>query len=150
MSNVLGHVGAWAPRPEQVATAKLLDRMDVIREYHQKERAGMQERLELLHGGLTALKREGFAVDSLQPMGAIYLTARFALAGKRTKNGTVLRTNEEIRRYLLNAAGCAIVPFQAFGAQDDSGWFRMSIGAVSPDEIQAMFPRVRAALAALS
>jgi hypothetical protein len=26
MSNLLGHVGAWAPRAEQVATAKLLDR----------------------------------------------------------------------------------------------------------------------------
>jgi aspartate aminotransferase len=150
MSNVLGHVGAWAPRPEQVASAKLLDRIDVIREYHKKERAGMQQRLELLHGGLTALKREGFAVDSLQPMGAIYLTARFALAGRKTREGALLRTNEEIRRYLLNAAGCAIVPFQAFGAEDDGGWFRMSIGAVSPDEIREMFPRLRAALGAIN
>lgn len=149
MSNILGHVGAWAPRPEQVATAKLLDRLDVIRAYHGKELAGMQARLDLLHGGLLALKRDGFPVDALRPMGAIYLTARFALAGKRTKEGATLRTNEEIRRYLLNAAGCAIVPFQAFGAQDEGGWFRMSIGAVSPEEIREMFPRLRAALGAL-
>jgi aspartate aminotransferase len=149
MSNILGHVGAWAPRPEQVATAKLLDRGDVIRAYHADKKAGMQARLDALHQGLGELKRDGFAVDVLKPMGAIYLTARFALAGKQTPDGAVLKTNEEIRRYLLNAAGCAIVPFQAFGATDDSGWFRMSIGAVSLEDIREMFPRVREALAAL-
>ena len=150
MSNLLGHVGAWAPRPEQVATAKLLDRPDLIRAYHDTQRKAMQARLDALHGGMGALKREGFAVDSLKPMGAIYLTARFALAGQRTREGQLLRTNEEIRRYLLTTAGCAIVPFQAFGANEDDGWFRLSIGAVSLAEIDAMFPRVRAALAALS
>ena len=30
MSNILGHVGAWAPRPEQVATANLLKNDDVV------------------------------------------------------------------------------------------------------------------------
>jgi aspartate aminotransferase len=150
MSNILGHVGAWAPRPEQIATAKLLDRADVIRAYHAEKKAGMQARLDALHQGLGELKRGGFPVDALKPMGAIYLTARFALMGRKTKDGAVLRTNEEIRRYLLNAAGCAIVPFQAFGSPDDSGWFRMSIGAVSLEEIREMFPRVRAALTALS
>ncbi len=150
MSNLLGHVGAWAPRPEQVAAAKLLDRADLIRAYHDVQKKAMQARLEALHAGMNALKRDGFAVDALQPIGAIYLTARFALAGQRTKEGQLLRTNEEIRRYLLAAAGCAIVPFQAFGARDEDGWFRLSIGAVSLAEIEAMFPRLRAALAALS
>jgi aspartate aminotransferase len=150
MSNILGHVGAWAPRPEQIATAKLLDRPDVVRAYHQEQKAGMQARLDALHQGLNDLKRAGFAVDALKPMGAIYLTARFALSGKKTPDGAVLETNEEIRRYLLSAAGCAIVPFQAFGATDESGWFRMSIGAVSLEDIRAMFPRVRAALGALT
>jgi aspartate aminotransferase len=150
MSNLLGHVGAWAPRPEQVATAKLLDRPDVIRSYHDVAKKAMQARLDALYAGIGSLKRDGFAVDALKPMGAIYLTARFALAGQRTQDGQTLRTNEEIRRYLLAAAGCAIVPFQAFGAKEDDGWFRLSIGAVSIADIDAMFPRVRAALAALS
>jgi aspartate aminotransferase len=149
MSHLLGHVGAWAPRPEQIATAKLLDQPDAIAAYHEKTRREMQTRLDALHAGLTGLKQAGFPVDALRPMGAIYLTARFALAGKRTKEGATLRTNEEIRRYLLNAAGCALVPFQAFGMAEESGWFRMSIGAVSPADIDAMFPRVKAALAAL-
>lgn len=150
MSNLLGHVGAWAPRAEQVATAKLLDRPDVIRAYHDGTKKAMQARLDALFDGLRRLEQAGFAVAALRPMGAIYLTARFALMGKKTKDGATLRTNEEIRRYLLAAAGCAIVPFQAFGTSGDDGWFRMSIGAVSLAEIEAMFPRIRAALELLS
>jgi len=88
-------------------------------------------------------------VDALAPAGAIYLTARFALMGKTTPAGAKLATNEEIRRYLLEAAGCGLVPFQAFGSKSDDGWFRMSIGAVSLADIAAMFPRLEAALRAL-
>jgi aspartate aminotransferase len=39
------------------------------------------------------------------------------------------------------------VPFQAFGLREDSGWFRISVGAVSMEDIAASLPRVRAALA---
>ncbi|MSR47015.1 MAG: aminotransferase class I/II-fold pyridoxal phosphate-dependent enzyme [Planctomycetes bacterium] len=149
MSNILGHVGAWAPRAEQIATAKLLDRADVIRDFHAVSKQAEQARLDALFQGLTALKAAGLPVDALAPAGAIYLTARFALMGRKTPAGTKLTTNEEIRRYLLDAAGCGIVPFQAFGAKTDDGWFRMSIGAVSLADIAAMFPRVEAALQAL-
>ena len=43
----------------------------------------------------------------------------------------------------------AIVPFQAFGVRGESGWFRLSVGAVGEDEIRAALPRVRDALQAL-
>ena len=149
MSNILGHVGAWAPRAEQMATAKLLDRPDVIRDFHAVSKRAEQERLDALFAGMSALKAAGSPVDVLAPAGAIYLTARFALMGRTTPAGAKLSTNEEIRRYLLEAAGCGIVPFQAFGAIADDGWFRMSIGAVSLADIAAMFPRLEAALRAL-
>jgi aspartate aminotransferase len=57
-----------------------------------------------------------------------------------------LRTNEDIRQLLLQHAGLAIVPFQAFGLQEESGWFRLSVGAVSLADIAAMMPRLRALL----
>jgi aspartate aminotransferase len=79
-------------------------------------------------------------------MGAIYLSARFALNGRTTADGGSLRTNEDIRRYLLQHAGLAVVPFQAFGSRDESGWYRLSVGAVSMAEIDRMLPRLRAAL----
>jgi aspartate aminotransferase len=150
MSALLGHVGAWAPRPEQVATVGLLDDAAGIAAYHHRFLAAVKSRLELLHDGLQEMKSAGLAVESIPPMGAIYLTARFAPFGRRTPQGAELRTNEDVRRYLLDAAQFAIVPFQAFGVEGESGWFRLSVGAVGEDEIRAALPRVRRALQALA
>ena len=44
---------------------------------------------------------------------------------------------------LLQEAGLCVVPFQAFGVAEDSGWFRLSVGAVSMAEIEKVMPRVR-------
>jgi aspartate aminotransferase len=148
MASILGHVGAWAPRAEQVATARLLRDDGEIDAYHATMSEGVRARLDALHAGLARLREEGFPVDATVPMGAIYLTARFALHGSRGPGG-VLRTNEDVRRWLLEAAGLAVVPFQAFGMKEESGWFRLSVGAVSLREIEAMFGRLRAALQAL-
>jgi aspartate aminotransferase len=60
----------------------------------------------------------------------------------------VLRSNEDVRRYVLEAASIGLVPFQAFGARDDAGWFRLSVGAVSEADIEAALPRLAAALGA--
>jgi aspartate aminotransferase len=138
MADILGHVGAWAPKAEQVAMAAFLDDEAGIRDYHAKMRAGVRERLDALAKGFEALRAEGFPVEVIAPQGAIYLSVRVALPG---------HTNEATRKLLLDKAGFAVVPFQAFGLAGDSGWFRISVGAVSLADITAAFPRVRAALA---
>ena len=91
------------------------------------------------------MKADGLAVDAIAPQGAIYLSAHFDLFGK-TVQGVAVRTNEDIRKLLLQHAGLAVVPFQAFGLKEDSGWFRLSVGAVSRDDIAQAFPRMRAML----
>jgi aspartate aminotransferase len=149
MSSILGHVGAWAPRPEQVATAAFLEDGDAVDRFDEQMRAGVEERLGRLYDGMMSLKRDGFAVDAIKPMGAIYLSARFALRGKHTPDGAVLSCDEDARKYLLDRASLGIVPFQAFGCGNDDGWFRLSVGAVSVREIDEMFPRLRAALETL-
>ncbi|HLU39128.1 MAG TPA: aminotransferase class I/II-fold pyridoxal phosphate-dependent enzyme [Planctomycetota bacterium] len=146
MSAIVGHVGAWAPRAEQIATAELLDDTTAIGEYILPFRAGIQERLVRLHDGLEEMGRSGLPVEALPPMGAIYLTARIAPFGRRTPDGIALQTNEDIRRYLLEAAGVGVVPFQAFGCSGEDGWFRLSIGAVGLAEIDAALPRLAHAL----
>jgi aspartate aminotransferase len=150
MASILGHVGAWAPRAEQVATARMVEATDEITAYHREMKQGVEARLEALYAGLEHLRASGFPVRAITPMGAIYLSAQFALHGWRTPAGEVLATNEEIRQYLLGAAGLAVVPFQAFGMKEDTGWFRLSVGATSVDEIVAVFERLGAALDALS
>jgi aspartate aminotransferase len=57
-----------------------------------------------------------------------------------------LETNESIRKFLLRSAGLAAVQFQAFGSEEDDGWFRLSVGAVSVADIEALLPRLRTAL----
>jgi aspartate aminotransferase len=146
MSAVLGHVGAWAPRAEQVATATLLDDPAAIRAFQARFQPAVEARLDLLHQGFQALKAEGLPVESIPPMGAIYLTARVHPFGRRASEGAELQTNEDVRRFLLEAAGIAVVPFQAFGSRSDDGWFRLSVGAVSEAEIKAALPRLGAAL----
>jgi aspartate aminotransferase len=150
MSALLGHVGAWAPRAEQVATVAMLDDPGAIHEFLAGFRPAVHARLARLHDGFTAMKAEGLPVEALPPMGAIYLTVRIAPFGKRPPGGAPLETNEAVRAYLLEAAGLAVVPFQAFGMERDSGWFRLSVGAASESEIAAALPRVAAALRALA
>ena len=149
MSNILGHIGAWAPRAEQVATATFLLDDDAIDGYHANMISEMEARLNLLFNGIRELRDNGCAVDAIPPMGAIYLTARFDLIGRRGPKGKVFQTNEDIRKYLLEEAQLAVVPFQAFGSKEDTGWFRLSAGAVSIDEIEEMLPRLRRALEAV-
>jgi aspartate aminotransferase len=150
MSAVLGHVGAWAPRAEQFATVALLDDPAGIRQYEEVFQRELQERLDRLHRGLQAIKGEGLPVDSIPPMGAIYLTARIHPFGRRAPGGGELRTNDDVRQWLLEAAGIAVVPFQAFGSTEDDGWFRMSVGAVSLADVDTALPRLEAALRQLA
>jgi len=150
MSSILGHVGAWAPRAEQLATAKMLDDAADIGAYVSGLRQGIVSRLTALHTGFQSLKAQGLPVDSLSPEGAIYLTVQLAPFGKKTKDGSVLSTNEDVRRYLLDAAGVGIVPFQAFGYPEDNGWFRLSVGAVSLRDAEECVPRIGEALRALA
>src|SRR5450432_522970 len=138
MADILGHVGAWAPKAEQVAMAAFLDDEPAIAAYHTTMRARVRERLDALATGFRAMREGGLPVEVIEPQGAIYLSVRFALPG---------HTNEATRKKLLDQAGFAVVPFQAFGLAEDSGWFRVSVGAVSLAEIAAALPRVRAALA---
>lgn len=145
MADILGHVGAWAPKPEQVATAAFLGRTDEIRAFHARMKDELKERLDLLHAGFSEMRAAGLPVYVIEPQGAIYLSVKIGLVG-RSHRGTPLRTNEDVRTLLLRDAGFGVVPFQAFGLKEESGWFRMSVGSVSTDDIRAVLPRVRAVL----
>lgn len=146
MMDILGHIGAWAPKAEQVAVAALLDAPERTKDFEAELKTKLKARLDALYEGFSAMKREGFPVDAIVPQGAIYLSARFNLFGKNLR-GRTIASNEEIRQLLLEEAGVAVVPFQAFGLKEETGWFRLSVGAVSMEEIAAIFPRLRTLLA---
>ena len=143
MADILGHVGTWAPKPEQVATAALLGRADELRAFRARLADGVKERLDLLYAGFSAMRSAGLPVFAVEPQGAIYLSVKLGLVGRHVR-GATLRTNEDVRELILREAGFGIVPFQAFGLEEESGWFRISVGSVSVDDIRDALPRVRA------
>jgi aspartate aminotransferase len=143
--DVMGHVGAWAPRPEQIGAARLLRDGAAIDAYHGVMKKGIEDRLHALHDGFEAMRRDGYPVESIAPQGAIYLSARIDLIG-RSVGSRKLNTNEEIRRFLLAEASLAVVPFQAFGLKEETGWFRLSVGALPLADVEHLFPALRRAL----
>ncbi len=140
MSGFLGHVGAWAPRAEQIASAWLLDHPDVCATYHQTMRAGVEARLQTLYKGIQGMKARGLPVDAIEPQGGIYLSFYAGLIGRG------FDSNQAIASFLIDEAGVAVVPFQAFDLEENSGWFRMSVGAVGLSELDGALERIEAAL----
>jgi aspartate aminotransferase len=139
MRDILGHIGAWAPKAEQLAVATFLGQQDEIAAFHGEMIRELRLRLDALYDGFTAMKRDGLPVHAIEPQGAIYLSVQFDLIDR-------FGTNEAIRKFLLEEAGFAVVPFQAFGLKREDGWFRLSAGAVSLRDVEEGLARVRAAL----
>ena len=136
---LIGHMGAWPARPIQKAAAKLYSKPELLDSYFDELDGKIEERMVMLQNGLDELYDYG--VEYVKPEGGIYLTTRFNLFSVLG-----VSTNEEIRRWLLEEAGVAIVPFQAFGLEQDSGWFRISIGAVGLGDIKSAMARLQSAL----
>lgn len=143
---LLSHIGAWAPHPEQAGLTELLNDSDAIAAYRTRMDAAVHQRLDALHRGFAQMRDEGLPVDVLCPDGAIYVSLRLKLRGRKF-GGRAIADNEAIRSLVLEKAGVAVVPFQAFGLMEESGWFRLSVGALSLEEIADVFPRLRALLA---
>lgn len=136
-SSVLGHVGAWAPKPEQIATASFLRNLPAVDTFIDDASLRLQKRLDPLYAALSRFRTQGLPVDVIRPEGGIYLSLKIETRG---------RTNEQIRVQLLQEAGLAVIPFQSFGLKQDSGWFRLSVGAVSEQDVAGALERTEAFL----
>jgi aspartate aminotransferase len=150
MKAILSHVGAWAPNAEQKAVAKFLYQTEAINSYLSHFKKEVEERLRRIYEGFIKIKNEGAAIDAVSPEAGIYLTIKFELAGKKTADGTVLQSQSAVTSYLLQEASLAVVPFYAFGASDNSPWYRLSVGTCKKEEIDEMLEKLSQALKRLS
>ncbi len=146
MKLMIEHIGAVAPKAEQLATAALLQHRELREAYLHHFSGKIHDSLSLLHAGIQAMRAEGLPVDSLEPMGGIYLSLRLEVIGMRTQEGEPLRSANDLSLYLIEHADLALVPFSAFGMQDDCDWFRAAVCTVSADTIASALPRLRTAL----
>jgi aspartate aminotransferase len=146
MAAILGHVGAWAPKPEQVATARFLNDTEAYTAAVQEHRRMVTERVNGYYEGFMQLKAEGFPVDAIPAQGAMYLTVRIGIVGRTTADGKVLANASDVTYYLIEKAGVELVPFLAFGCGTDNDWFRVSVGTTKVEEIPAVIEGLRRAM----
>ena len=125
MTEVLSHIGAWAPKPEQRALDVYIreDYEDYISHinYVTKEYEYISDKI---CGKLEELKKKGFNVDYQKPDGGIYVSVYLDYVH-------TFSSTEEYISFLINTCGLGIVPFEYFGSKSNKGWFRISIGNVS-------------------
>ncbi|MEZ5047647.1 MAG: aminotransferase class I/II-fold pyridoxal phosphate-dependent enzyme [Chitinophagaceae bacterium] len=149
MRAILSHVGAWSPMAEQVGTAQFLSKLPAVAQATSKIREAIHLRLQMLYAGFVQLREKGYPVDVLIPQGAMYLTVKLDLKGKKI-DGKPLIDNYEIINFLIDHASLGIVPFSAFGAGQHSEWYRISVGTCHVELIDDMFVKLESALASLS
>ena len=121
----------------------LAEAIDRYLEHYKKE---LEDRLSIIHDGFQKLKNEGFSVDSIAPQAAIYLTIQIDLVGKKTFEEKILEKQKDVTEYILNEARLAVVPFYAFGAPENSNWYRLSVGTCKKEEISDMLANLKEAL----
>lgn len=136
MKQMIAHIGAWSPKPEQIAVSKFLKDSSEVEKYLSEFKNGLFERLDLLHKTIMDIKATGLDVDAISPQGALYLSVKLNLIGYKTPKGKTISTVADITDFLLEETGIAVVPFYAFGANPDSLWFRISVGVCSLDDVR--------------
>jgi len=134
ISAILAHIGAWSPKPEQVATGRFLMNTSAVDEFFDDFKNELFTRLNTFYEGIMKIKDSGYDVDAIYPQGALYLTVKLNLLGKKTADGKVLNSIDDVLGYILEEGKIALVPFYAFGADKDSPWFRLSVGTCSKEE----------------
>ena len=150
IKSILTHVGAWAPKAEQLATATYLNDLSQYDTFLESIKGQLNDRLVGFYNGFQELKAAGFRVEAIAPEAAIYLTVQFSLHGQKTAEGKILETTQDVTKYLLDEAKVAIVPFSAFGASADSSWYRLSVGTCKLEDVDGVIENLRGALTKLS
>ncbi len=150
MTALIAHIGAWAPRPEQLAAGKFLADHAAVDGYLAQFRSELENRLQAFYDGFMSLKAKGFPVDAIPPQAAIYLSIRIDLVGKTTPGGSVLKDRDAVHQYLLDEVKLGVLPFSWFEAGSYGDWFRISVGTCSQAEVEKVLAALEAGMATLT
>lgn len=124
---------------QYAAVAALTGPQDFLTEWV----AEFDQRRHIMVDGLNAIA----GISCLLPQGAFYVFPNVApLLGKKTPEGRVLTSSDDLADYLLTKASVAVVPGGGFGAPD---YIRLSY-AISRDAITRGVERIREAVGALT
>ena len=150
MKSITSHMGAWAPKAEQVAVAKFLMNENAVSSFLDKFKGEIFDRVNVFYKKFKELKNEGYNVDVIAPQASIFLTLKIDLTGYRKEDGTVIETTKDITNFLIEEAQIALVPFSSFGSSPDSKWFRVAVGTCTVNEIEEMIKNFKNTLSKLT
>jgi aspartate aminotransferase len=139
MSEILSHIGAWAPKPEQAAVAKFLDNYDAMVDFVKGKTEIYSRIVQTICNKFQEMKDKGFRVDYQRSEGGIYISIYLDYVHS-------FGSTEEYISFLINRCGLGIVPFEYFGSSQNKGWFRISIGNISLDNIDPVLKTIKNAI----
>ncbi|MES2329282.1 MAG: aminotransferase class I/II-fold pyridoxal phosphate-dependent enzyme [Bacteroidota bacterium] len=125
MKAILTHLGAWAPMAEQKAVAGYLTKTNEVKSFLRIFKTSLFDRLMEIYQGIQQLKAKGLPVDAIRPQAAIYLSVYIGLPTDQ-----------------LLDSGIGLLPFSTFGAQEQTGWYRLSVGTCRSEDIPAILRRI--------
>ncbi|MDQ3194420.1 MAG: aminotransferase class I/II-fold pyridoxal phosphate-dependent enzyme, partial [Bacteroidota bacterium] len=150
MKSITSHMGAWAPKAEQVAVAKFLANDAAVNNYLKSFKVEILNRVNAFYDKFKDLKNDGYNVDVIEPQASIFLTAKIDLIGMKKPDGTVIKDTKDITDFLIEDAHMALVPFASFGSSPDSTWYRVSVGTCTVEQIDEIMNNLKNALSKLS
>ncbi len=150
MRAILSHIGAWAPKAEQMATAWYIKDKKAVNEYMDWFKPEIYSRLTGLFDGIIKLKNQDYPIDAIYPNAAIYLTVKCPWKNKKTSDGTILKNQIMVTEFILDECKVAMVPFKAFGSSEDSEWYRISVGTMKKAEIELIVAALKKGMDQLS
>lgn len=127
MTELFSHIGAWAPKPEQNAVANYLNEYEDLVRYTTEKKEGYRRITQAICQSFQRMKKNGFRVDCQVPEGGIYVSIYLDYVHS-------FPSVEDYISFLIMNCGLGIVPFEYFGAKSSKGWWRISIGNISPNK----------------
>jgi aspartate aminotransferase len=125
---IFGHIGAWANKPEQIATSQYLSKNEYVDDFLLKRNTIFGNICDAICNTLQTLKTNGFKVDYKVPDGAIYISIFLDYTNK-------FKDINQMNDFIIDECNVGIVPFEYFGSKTNNGWFRLSIGNINIKEI---------------
>ena len=150
MKSITSHMGAWAPKAEQIAISRYLGKEELVDSFLENFKNEILKRLNGFYNGFKKLKSEGYRVDAIAPQASIFMTVNIDLIGLKNEDGTVIENTKDITEFLIEKGKLALVPFSSFGSPSDSTWYRISVGTCTTDEIKEIMQNRETALSKLS
>ncbi|MEP7145881.1 MAG: aminotransferase class I/II-fold pyridoxal phosphate-dependent enzyme [bacterium] len=150
MKSITSHMGAWAPKAEQVAVAKFLADDAAVNSYLKSFKIEILNRVNAFYKKFKELKSEGYNVDVIEPQASIFLTVKIDLIGLKKPDGTKISETKDITEFLIEDAHMALVPFSSFGSPTDSTWYRVAVGTCTVEQISEIMNNLKNALSKLS